>query len=458
MWTWPWLVSCAKEEYPTFGADCETYECLEKPQYAPGDAERGRDAILDVGLFTCGIPAAAVTATPGVVTGETVPGRTGPNEGLPYNVTQTTAPSGVEVLHPNCFDCHGGHVDGELVLGLGNPVFDGITPITPLVQAARVLVETDEERAELDRYLGPAGVLDAYRTDTLGLSTHAVGFALAAHRDPETLAWSDAPLFEEPVKPARPNSIPPMWRMAKQDAMFANAAARGDWSKWLLNGVITCTESVEEASRALAMAADVRAWIQEIEPPAFPKAVDAEAAARGQEIFDVTCAPCHGTYGADETFPNLIVPVDLVGTDPSVVEDRDYWVEAWEKSFDRMEYSDGVDWVLSDGYVAPPLDGVWATAPFLHNGSVPTLELVLDSAARPAAWKRTSIDSTDYDWDAGGWNFEEVAEGSKATADPETARLTYETASPGASNQGHTFGDWMTPEQRSDVVEYLKTL
>src|SRR5256885_8025425 len=48
------------------------------------------------------------------------------------------------------------------------------------------------------------------------------------------------------------------------------------------------------------------------------------------------------------------------------------------------------------GYIAPPLDGIWATAPFFHNGSVPTLEGVLDSTKRPAKWTRSFV-STDYD-------------------------------------------------------------
>jgi cytochrome c peroxidase len=40
----------------------------------------------------------------------------------------------------------------------------------------------------------------------------------------------------------------------------------------------------------------------------------------------------------------------------------------------------------------PPLDGIFATAPYLHSGSVPTVELVLNSKARPKYWKR--VDST----------------------------------------------------------------
>ena len=55
------------------------------------------------------------------------------------------------------------------------------------------------------------------------------------------------------------------------------------------------------------------------------------------------------------------------------------------------------------GYMPPPLDGIWATAPYLHNGSVPTVELVLNSKARPAVWKRVDLDSTHFDEDALGW-------------------------------------------------------
>ncbi|MEZ4542259.1 MAG: hypothetical protein R3C43_19960, partial [Chloroflexota bacterium] len=43
-----------------------------------------------------------------------------------------------------------------------------------------------------------------------------------------------------------------------------------------------------------------------------------------------------------------------------------------------------------EGYLAPPLFGVWATTPYLHNGSVPNLRAVLDSSLRPRLWQRQS--------------------------------------------------------------------
>jgi hypothetical protein len=109
------------------------------------------------------------------------------------------------------------------------------------------------------------------------------------------------------------------------------------------------------------------------------------------------------------------------------------------------------------GYVAPPLDGIWATAPYLHNGSVPTLEALLDSSKRPRYWTRT-FDSTDYDQAAVGWNFAELDHGQ---ADEPTAGARvriYDTTLLGYGNQGHTRADDLDDSERRALLEYLKTL
>jgi len=69
-------------------------------------------------------------------------------------------------------------------------------------------------------------------------------------------------------------------------------------------------------------------------------------------------------------------------------------------------------------------DGIWATAPYLHNGSVPTVEIVLNSRARPTYWRRLDLDSTHFEED---------------------------------TNAGHTFDHLSTMERRA-VIEDLKTL
>ena len=100
--------------------------------------------------------------------------------------------------------------------------------------------------------------------------------------------------------------------------------------------------------------------------------------------------------------------------------------------------------------MAPPLHGIWATPPYLHNGSVPTLEALLNSPLRPAYWT-WSFDTSDYDEEAVGWIYE-VRE-SKGND-----RQVYDTTAPGYGNGGHTFGDHLTDAERSDLLVYLKTL
>ena len=102
-----------------------------------------------------------------------------------------------------------------------------------------------------------------------------------------------------------------------------------------------------------------------------------------------------------------------------------------------------------NGYIAPPLDGIWCTSPYLHNGSVPTLEALLNSSERPKYWSR-SYQQNDYNYEEVGWNYtRHEAPGGSAV---------YNTTLKGYGNYGHTFGDKLSPAQRKAVIEYLKTL
>ena len=104
-------------------------------------------------------------------------------------------------------------------------------------------------------------------------------------------------------------------------------------------------------------------------------------------------------------------------------------------------------------YKARPLDGIWATAPYLHNGSVPTLyHLLLPAAQRPASFQ---LGTREYDPKYVGYKWTAAAPGNTFRFD------AYEAGKPkdGNANIGHDYGSSrMTDEDRWALVEYMKTL
>jgi hypothetical protein len=244
--------------------------------------------------------------------------------------------------------------------------------------------------------------------------------------------------------------------MAKKNAMFYDGAGRGDQARIMMTASTLCTDDVASAAAIDAYFGDVRAYIVSLQPPAYPLAVDATLAARGQAVFDRTCAECHGTYGAGGTYPNLLIPVDEVGTDPTIGSGAAQFADRFVQWFADSFYGQTARLDPQPAYYAPPLDGIWATAPFLHNGSVPSLAALLDGKTRPAYWQRHVTDGEGNDFDATviGWQFDALDASQAAMA----GARAYDTTRPGYGNGGHTYGDALTADDRTALLEYLKTL
>lgn len=447
------------------GAATCAYTCVPHAELAPGDPEEGRDKLLNGRYMSCGIPSRVVDQVTGwLIAGPTLEGRTGSNATLPYNYSATVAASGVEVVNLNCLSCHASTFDGEVVIGLGHNIGTNSTQAqAPLVEVATFLTNSAEEDYELDRFLRSVEIADTYPMDTAGVSRGDwLVLAYAAWHDPVTQEWLDTPHELVPKGPPVPMDVPAWWRMKKKSAMFANMAIAGDWSVWALNESFACHEDAEEVEDIHADGADIRAFIQSLEPPAWPGEVDAPRVEQGRGIFEATCAWCHGTYGDDWTYPNLVVPLEVIGTDPTMAELAPLWNDTWDEVLAPGPWSDDgrVLWHAHEGYVAPPLDGVWITGPYLHNGSVPTIEQLLDSSSRPTYWRRLSQENTTgtFDFERVGWQHEVLDHGKDGAAGPEEAVLVYDTTLEGFSNGGHTFGDGLSGAERAAVIEYLKTL
>ena len=203
--------------------------------------------------------------------------------------------------------------------------------------------------------------------------------------------------------------------------------------------------------------ADILAYIKSIEAPKYPFAIDLDRAAQGEAIFNKTCSRCHGTYGANGSYPNKIVDLDVIGTDPVRAKElSDRFVAHYNSTwFGEIYPAD----TTAKGYQAPPLDGVWATAPYLHNGSVPTLYHMLKSSERPNRFRRpSSTDFSNYDTVRVGWKFEAVEGPIDPHLSRREARFIFDSSHRGLDNHGHTFGDKLSEQQRIAVIEYLKTL
>ena len=427
----------------------------------PGSPEAGYDALVNSAYVTCGVPYSAykkTAATP--APGQLIPGRRGRNAELPYYLTSHLTKRGVEVVAHNCLTCHAAYLNDRLIIGVGNESLDFTQSPSVAAERAGTYVVGEAETAEWRKWADRLLAIGPYiTTDTVGVNPAVeLTWALFAHRDPKTLGWAGKPLIEPPATKPLPVSVPPWWRMSKKNAMFYTAAGRGDHARLMVLATALCTDDVAEARAIDAYAPDIRAFIASLEPPKYPFEIDRKRAETGALVFTKYCAACHGTYGSNPTYPNLVIDLDIVGTDRELArkavsgeEDRFFlWLQ---KSF----YGERSRLAPAPGYVAPPLDGIWATAPFLHNGSVPTLEALLDSDKRPTYWLRSFV-AADYDSRRVGWLYQEPGYGKEGPTDPNERKRIYDTTLPGYSNQGHTFGDVLTTEERSALLEYLKTL
>jgi mono/diheme cytochrome c family protein len=443
---------------------------IENEPQKDGDPDEGFRILVETDYIGCGVPfrffRALLSQLGSNQTSQNLADREGKAATVPYSWNVVERASGAEIVTQNCFTCHAGSFNGELIWGLGNATSDFTSDLSAGTEGLTIpdTLVSPEEKVELEKLLsrlqalGPSTVMRTVGNNPAEM----VAVTLAAHRDRNTLEWSDVPLVEIPdiVVTSDP---PPWWWVHKKHALFYNGMARGDHRGTMMFASSLCTDTVEQAEEINNHFHHVQSYIESLRAPQYPFEIDESQASRGEPLFIENCAGCHGTYSeneADETYPNLLLPLEVIGTDPVVamggIDHAPYLVEWYNESYygqaTRLEPNNPYP-----GYVAPPLDGIWATGPFLHNGSVPTIELVLNSAERPTYWKRVDYDSSHFDERALGWPFEEMSYG-QAEAPEDERKFIYDTTHHAYSNAGHTFGDHLSEEDRGAILEYLKTL
>ena len=427
----------------------------------PGDPDAGYRALLNEAYVPCGVPYSAYSSVYGVAPeSDRVPGREGLNAELAYDLTAYKTPGGVQLVTSNCLTCHAGRINGKLVVGLGDANRDFTLNQTATAEGVGLLISDPAERAEWRKWADRIAAIAPWAVlDTVGVNpADSFTGVLFAHHEPKTLAWSKTPLIALPATPVvLPVDVPPWWRMKKKNAMFYNGEGRGDHARFMMTASILCTSSVEESRAIDRYFPDIRAWITSLSPPAYPYPVDAALAGKGRSVFERTCSRCHGRYGEPGSYPNKVIPLEEIGTDPALVLDQAEFSAQFATWYKESFFGETSRLEPQRGYIAPPLDGIWATAPYLHNGSVPTVLALLDSKSRPQFWTRSG-DSNDYDPQALGWRHTPLDHGKDGEKNSAAKKRLYDTSRDGYRSTGHTFGDALTDEDRGAVLEYLKTL
>jgi hypothetical protein len=199
---------------------------------------------------------------------------------------------------------------------------------------------------------------------------------------------------------------------------------------------------------------------QKIRPPKWPWPLDDGRVAKGEQLFEREgCSGCHGdvsrsvAWSEVRTDPRRIdsftTPLtngrpfaEALGEALAAVKEKAYTLQKVTPE-QRVALEAGrvpVTWRGPQSYVARPLHGIWASPPYLHNGSVPTLYDLL-SRERPSSFR---VGGREYD----------------------TRKVGYESSGPdvfdamvaGNRNQGHDFGTGITEDERYDLIEFLKSL
>ncbi len=367
-----------------------------------------------------------------------------PGPSLQYVVSEPDGPNPQWTM--NCFSCHGGTVYGQPYPGAPNNRF-ALQTMSDEIRSLKIRKLRPLTRMDLGSAVIPLG-------ETHGTTNSVIfGVGLMSRRDADlnNVKRTPAKLVHHDL------DAPPWWHFSKRPDLYIDGfAKRGH--RGLMQFTLVPENDASFFRRHEQDFLHVYAYLMSLTPPQYPHTIDEKLAEQGHHLFNRNCADCHGTYGADSHYPSVRVPIDELGTDPARLqalspEGRAKYAASWfaiNRDGSRQETT-----IDPDGYVAPPLDGVWASAPYFHNGSVPTLWDVLNPAERPSIWRRTAdeMDETKI-----GLTIETVDQIPATATDIALRRQYFDTSRFGKSNAGHGYPDALTEPQKRAVLEYLKTL
>jgi len=247
------------------------------------------------------------------------------------------------------------------------------------------------------------------------------------------------------------SDFPSLWNQKPREGMHLHwdgnndSVAERNLSAALGAGVTPVTVDHDALQR-------IKDWIWTLPPPKYPYRIDEPLAERGATVYQQHCLECHADARFREGISEgklvgLVDDIDRIGTDP-------YRLNSYTAVFASNQYALYPDspyrfthFRKTRGYANQPLDGIWARAPYLHNGAVPTMRDLLEPPdRRPKVFYR------------GDDVYDQAALGFVSTVPAENGRtfFRYDTSVPGNSNGGHLYGTSLPDADKLAVIEYLK--
>jgi mono/diheme cytochrome c family protein len=401
-----------------------------------------------------------------------------PNQDLPVGVSRRHR-IGIDHVGLNCAVCHSGTLRDtptsppRIVLGMPAHQLDlqGFVQFV-LECSLDSRVTAEAVRATFPRNGGPdtferlllrTGLMDRLKLQTLDLKNRIDpilrervprwGRGRVDTFNPYKAVQFNWPLAKLPqAELIGASDFPSLWNQAPREGMQLHWDGDND--------------SVDERNLSAALGAGVtpvtvdhasikriRDWIWTLPPPPYPYSIDRTLAARGADVYQSACLQCHGDHRFREGIKagaglGRVVDASDIGTDR-------YRLDSYTPAFAANQYSLFPSssyrfrrFRKTTGYANHPLDGIWARAPYLHNGSVPTLRDLLEQPEKrpPVFYRGYDV----YDQNRVGFIASVREEGGRGF-------FRYDTAVPGNSNAGHLYGTSLPEQDKLAVIEYLKT-
>lgn len=361
-----------------------------------------------------------------------------PNNGLPMGLHKAAALIRSNGVATDCMMCHSGRIAGQTIVGLGNASLDLQAMMEEFYGSDDSPIRFSNQRGTSEA-APAAAFLIQFRDDEMNLVP------------PVKLAFRDD-LVED---------APAWWLLKRKTTRGYSGSFNARSVRLNMAFAMSPLNGGTYFKKQEPLFKEIVDYILTIETPKYPFEIDRTLAAEGRPIFEDTCARCHGTYGPGGKYPNKVIDAEDLGTDRHHLRgfSRDVLRHVKDNWMFKGESPTGGPPEEPAGYQAPPLDGVWATAPYFHNGSVPTIYHVLDSKARPTYFTRSYLArEEDYDRQNVGHKITVLGRPPFRDAPPIEQRKVYDTTKVGRGNMGHRYGDKLTEDERRAVIEYLKTL